>query len=158
MAEEGKGRAIEDWTSRQRDLTRRVWDFLNDRDPLGLPVTRWFGEESGFVMPKLDISETDKEMEITVELPGMTEKDVDLEIHNGVLTIKGEKKEEKEKKDKTYHRMERTYGSFQRSFSLPPTVDEDKVEADFENGILTITLVKKRAEEPAKKKIKIGGK
>lgn len=158
MADNPKGTSVESWSARQGDMTRRFFDFLNDRDPFGLPVARWLGEESGLILPKLDISESDKKMEITVELPGMDEKDVDVEVSDGVLTIKGEKKSEKEEKGKTFHRMERSYGSFQRSFSLPPTVDEEKIKAEFDKGVLTISLEKTATPEPAKKKIEVKSK
>lgn len=98
--------------------------------------------------PKVNVAETDKALEITAELPGMDEKDVEVTLADGVLTVKGEKKEEKEDKDKNYYLVERSYGSFQRSFRLPENVDEDKVSAEVNKGVLKITLAKKK---PAKK-------
>jgi len=102
--------------------------------------------------PAVDVSETDKAYEITAELPGMDEKNVEVNVANGGLTIKGEKKEEKEEKKKDYCVSERRYGSFERYFNLPDSVDADKIEAAFKNGVLKVTLPKTaEAQKPAKK-------
>ena len=93
-------------------------------------------------MPTVDVSETDKAYEITAELPGMDEKNVEVKVANGVLTIKGEKQDEKEEKKKDYHMRERSYGSFERSFQVPDGVDADKIEANFKKGVLTVILPK----------------
>ena len=94
------------------------------------------------VMPNVDVSETDAEVHVTADLPGMDEKDVDVTLENGVLTIKGEKKFEQEDKQKNYHHVERAYGSFQRAVSIPAEVDSERVEATFKNGVLTVVLPK----------------
>jgi HSP20 family protein len=100
----------------------------------------------------VDVTETDKAYEITAELPGMDEKNIDVKLVNGGLTIKGEKKDEKEEKKKDYYVSERRYGSFERYFRLPDSVDTDKIEANFKKGVLTVTLPKKaEAQKPAKK-------
>ena len=106
-------------------------------------------------MPTVDISETDKAYEITAELPGMDEKNVEVKLANGLLTIKGEKQDEKEEKKKDYHMRERSYGSFERSFQVPDGVDADKIEANFKKGVLTVILPKSAEAQKAEKKITV---
>ncbi len=106
-------------------------------------------------MPAADVSETDKAYEITAELPGMDEKNIEVKLANGVLTIKGEKQEEKEEKQKDYHMRERSFGSFQRTFQVPDGVDSDKIEASFKNGVLSVTLPKSPEAQKAEKKIAV---
>jgi HSP20 family protein len=102
--------------------------------------------------PVVDISETDKGYEITAELPGLDEKNIEVSLANGGLTIKGEKKEEKEEKKKDYYLSERRYGAFERYFALPEGVDATKIEATFKNGVLKVALPKTpEAQKPAKK-------
>ena len=102
--------------------------------------------------PAIDVAETEKAYEITAELPGMDEKNVEVNVANGGITIKGEKKEETEEKKKDYYLSERRYGSFERHFGLPEGVDAGKIEANFKNGILKVTLPKTaEAQKPAKK-------
>jgi HSP20 family protein len=105
--------------------------------------------------PIVDVAERENEYEITAELPGMEEKDIDLTVSDGVLTIKGERKEEKEEKNKDYHISERRYGSFQRSFRLPDGVDDSRIDAKFKNGLLTVTLPKSAEAQKKSKKIEI---
>src|SRR5690606_37339543 len=102
-------------------------------------------------VPAVDIAENDKEYEIAVELPGMDEQNIEVKLTNGTLTIKGEKKEEKEEKDKNYYLSERRYGSFERNFLLPEGVDTDKIEARFAKGVLKVVLPK---TVEAQKKVK----
>jgi HSP20 family protein len=103
-------------------------------------------------MPAIDVSENEKGYEITAELPGMDEKNIEVKVNEGSLTIKGEKRDEKEERDKGYYLQERHYGSFERSFELPDSVDAEKVEATFKQGVLTVALPKKaEAQKPAKK-------
>jgi HSP20 family protein len=97
---------------------------------------------SSMLAPRIDVKETDKEIIIAAELPGTNEKDISLTLQNGVLTIQGEKTVEYDEEKENYRVMERSYGSFQRSLRLPDTVDEDKVEARFENGVLKLSLPK----------------
>ncbi len=102
--------------------------------------------------PAVDLSETDKAYEITAELPGMDEKNVEVNVADGGITIKGEKKEETEGKNKDYYVSERRYGSFERYFTLPDGVDAEKIAAVFKNGVLKVTIPKTaEAQEPAKK-------
>lgn len=109
----------------------------------------------GMLRPTLDLGASEKEYTITVEIPGVDEKDVKLEIANDTLTIRGEKKQEKEEHEKNYYRMERSYGSFQRVLSLPEDVNQDGVKASFKNGILTVTLPRKALPKPEVKHIEV---
>jgi HSP20 family protein len=105
-----------------------------------------------FSIPAIDMSEDEKAYTISAELPGIDAKDIDVSLSGDVLVLKGEKRQEKEEKDKNYHFSERAYGSFQRAFDLPASVDRDKVAADFSKGVLTITLPKTvEAQKPQKK-------
>ena len=110
---------------------------------------------SEVTVPPVDVSETDKADEITAELPGMDEKSVDVKLANGMLTIKGEKQDEKEEKKQDYYMRERTFGSFQRSFQLPTDVDTDKIEAGFKKRVLTVTLLKSAEAQKSEKKIAV---
>ena len=95
--------------------------------------------------------ESDKGYEITADLPGMEEKNIEIKVTDGVLTMKGERQEEKEEKKKDYYLSERRFGSFERSFGVPDSVDPSKIEASFKKGVLTVTLPKKaEAQTPAK--------
>lgn len=106
---------------------------------------------AGKVVPSLDVVDEDKAFRVTVELPGMTDKDVAVTVDDRTLTIRGEKKEEKEKKEKDVFRRERAYGSFRRTIDLPAGVDAAKIEAKFKDGVLTIDLPKtKEAQERVK--------
>lgn len=104
-------------------------------------------------VPGIDISETDNQFLISAELPGMSKEDIDISLDNGRLSISGERKFEKEEEGKTFHRVETRYGSFNRSFQLPDNVDEESINAKYENGLLNITIDK--AEDKVKKKIEI---
>lgn len=106
-------------------------------------------------VPAVDIAETDKAYEITAELPGMDEKNIEVKFADGVLTIRGEKKDEKEEKKKDYYLSERSYGSFQRSFQVPDGVDTDKIEATFKKGVLSVALPKSVEAQKAAKKIDV---
>lgn len=107
------------------------------------------------VAPAMDLVEKANGFEITAELPGIDEKNVDIKLANNVLTIKGEKQEEKEEKEKDYYLSERRYGSFQRSFQVPEGVDADKIDASFSKGILTVKLPKTAEAQKAEKKITV---
>ena len=106
--------------------------------------------------PSIDVHEADKEFVVEAELPGMDEKDVRITLSNGVLTLKGEKKSEREEKKENYHLIERNYGSFHRSFQLGDVVDPDKVSATFDKGVLKVKLAKCAEAVKAEKKIPIG--
>jgi HSP20 family protein len=103
--------------------------------------------------PSVDIFETEGEIVVKAELPGMDRKDIYLNLENNVLSLRGERKFTKETKDENYHRIERSYGVFSRSFSIPATVDEEKIRADYKDGVLKIMLPKKEQAKP--KQIKI---
>ena len=103
--------------------------------------------------PSVDIFETEGEIVVKAELPGMDRKDIQLNLENNVLSLRGERKFTKETKDENYHRIERSYGVFSRSFSIPATVDEEKIRADYKDGVLRIMLPKKEQAKP--KQIKI---
>jgi HSP20 family protein len=103
--------------------------------------------------PAVDIAEHDDEYLVKVELPGVNKDEVKLTLENNILTIRGEKKQEKETKKENYHRVERSYGSFQRSFTLPAAVKADKIDASYKDGILTVSLPK--AEEAISKQIEV---
>ncbi len=113
------------------------------------------GLVSGAWSPAVDIYETENSLVVTAEIPGVSEKDIDVRIENNQLVIKGERKFEKETKEENYHRIERVYGNFYRSFSLPNTVDPDKVKAEYKNGVLKITLGKKEEVKPKQIKIEV---
>ena len=115
----------------------------------------WNREFIGRSVPAVDITEKDESFEITAELPGMDQENIDIKLSNGNLIIKGEKKEDKEEKSKGYHLSERHYGSFQRAFSLPKGVDTDKIEANFSKGVLSISLPKKPEAMNADKMVQI---
>jgi HSP20 family protein len=107
-------------------------------------------------MPKVDVSQTAEAVHVTAELPGMKEQDIEVTLAEGHLVIQGEKRAEKEDKDKNYHRIERSYGSFHRSIPLPGEVDDKKVDASFQNGVLTVVLPKvARSEADTAKKIPV---
>lgn len=122
--------------------------------PLSRPAIQGDFFRGWNVAPAVDVAEKEKEFEITAELPGLDQKDVEVKLSNGILTIKGEKKEEKEQREKDYYLSERRYGSFVRSFRVPEGVSADKIEAHFAKGVLTIKLPK-TAEAQAEKKIPV---
>ena len=110
-------------------------------------------ERSGF--PDIDVSENDTGLLIEAELPGIDEKDISVTMKNGMLTIKGEKKFEHEEEKENFHRIERRYGSFLRTLSVPDTVDEDQIEAKFEKGVLSVKLPKRPDAELEVRKIAV---
>lgn len=112
----------------------------------------------GSIMPKVDVSESDREIQIVAELPGLTQKDVDLTLEDEVLTISGETSESREEEEEQYHLTERGYGRFERSFRLPDTVNRERISANFENGLLTVTLPKSEQARQTAKRIEIGRK
>ena len=133
----------------QREMNR-VFDSFNRNWGLGA-----FPEFTGSFMPRLDVTEDAKAFTVTAELPGMNEKEIDLSVSGDTLTIRGEKKEEKEDKNKNYYYSERSYGTFMRSIPLPRQVETDKVSASFKKGVLTITLPKTAAAMESTKKIDV---
>ncbi|MCP1506667.1 HSP20 family protein [Pseudomonas marginalis] len=117
----------------------------------------WRRELIGHGMPAVDITEKEKSYEITAEVPGMDQKDIEIKLSNGSLIIKGEKHEDKEEKRKGYHLSERHYGSFERVFNLPKGIDADKIDARFSKGLLSISLPKKPEAMKADKVVPIKG-
>lgn len=116
----------------------------------------WRRGNGGAVLSvSVDVAEDDKAYTITAELPGIDEKNIDINISEDVLTLKGEKHAEKEEKNKNHYVSERSYGAFQRSFALPADVDVDKIEAKFNKGVLTIALPKNPKAKPATKKVEV---
>jgi HSP20 family protein len=107
-------------------------------------------------VPSVDVSETDGEYQIKAEIPDVKKEDVKVTLADGVLTIQGERKHEKEEKGKKYHRVERSYGSFARSFTLPDLVDEEKVKAEFKDGVLNLQLPKSEKAKPKAIEVKVG--
>jgi HSP20 family protein len=149
------------FTSLQREMDQLFNSFRGGfwRSPLGHTVSDiepYFRRATGQgLAPAVDISETDKQFELTAELPGLQPEHVEVKLSNGVLTIKGEKKEEREEKKEGYYLSERRFGSFQRSFSVPDGVDADKVSADFKNGVLTVIMPKSPEVREKERKIAI---
>jgi HSP20 family protein len=132
---------------------RREMDDLWGRFYKEEPFTPWSSQE-GF-QPSVDLKETDKAFELTADVPGMQPKDIQVSLTGDVLTIKGEKKSQREEKDGDYHLVERSFGSFQRSFRLPVSADNKKLEAKFKDGVLKITLPK--SEKSQTKQIEVKG-
>ncbi|HOD35310.1 MAG TPA: Hsp20/alpha crystallin family protein [Syntrophales bacterium] len=134
--------------SLQRQVNRLFDDFFGSFDLRPFTAMGRAGEFT----PRVDVRESDKALTVTAELPGMDEKDLDVLLSEDSLTIKGEKRHEKEEKSENYYRMERSYGAFHRVISLPKEIDVKKVEASFTKGILTVNLPKTaRAKEKTKK-------
>ena len=132
------------------DFGPSAWRFPFARPSLELPrLADWH------IAPAVDVAEREKEYEITAELPGMEEKDIEIRLANHSLTIKGEKKEEKEERQKDYYVCERRFGSFQRSFAVPEGVDTDRIEASFSKGVLKVILPKTAEARKAEKKITV---
>jgi HSP20 family protein len=142
---------ISPWRPFEFEKMRREMDRLWDSFFEGGPVRR--AREEGEWLPSLDVSETKSDLVVKAELPGIDPKDIDISVNEGVLTIKGEKRQEKEEKEEGYHLVERSYGSFTRSIRLPREIQNEKINASYKNGILKITLPK--SEEAKKKEIKI---
>jgi HSP20 family protein len=106
--------------------------------------------------PPVDVYEDEHNVTLKIEVPGIEEKDIDVRIENNTLTVHGERKYEKEEKEENYRRVERQYGSFTRTFSLPNTVDQESVQADYDKGVLKIKLAKKAEAKPKQIKVNVG--
>lgn len=136
----------------QNEMNRMFDQFLSDPfTMLSLPTMRSVAE----FMPRIDVSESETALQVTAELPGMDEKDIQLSLEKDSLIISGEKKSDVEEKGKNYHRIERSYGSFQRVVPLVSEIQADKVEANFRNGVLNINLPKTQAAAKQTHKIQI---
>ena len=132
----------------RREMNQLFSDFFRDLEASG--------EERGVFNPRLNVTETENEIEATVELPGLSEEDIDLTLTRDGLTIQGEKKAEQEEEGKNYYRRERSYGYFKRTIPLPPDViDQDKVEASFDQGVLTITMPKREQVQASSRRIPV---
>ncbi|MGO9122031.1 MAG: Hsp20/alpha crystallin family protein [Desulfomonilaceae bacterium] len=146
------------WRRREGEIVPAGWPsaFRKELDDL---LKRFFGEEHmlpslrGRFAPAVDLSETDKEVVIKAEIPGIDPKNLEVSLAGDILTIKGEKKEEKEEKGEGFRSIERSFGSFSRSFTLPCKVNEDKIESKYKDGVLTLNLPK--TEVVKKKAIQI---
>jgi HSP20 family protein len=145
--------------ARPRDIfsaMRDDMDKLFERFETGWP--RWpaiAGQGLRLTVPDLDVRETADAITVEAELPGVDEKDVSVTLANGILTIKGEKKQERDEKTENYHVTERSFGSFERSILLPDTIDESKVEAKFDKGVLKVSATKKPEAVRTERKIEI---
>lgn len=142
-------------TALQRRMNRMFDDFFGDFSDLPAGPLSALTRHTGAFVPRMDVSETDKDITITAELAGMDEKDVEVTMTDDVLTIKGEKKTEHEEKDQRRFVSERSYGTFSRSIVVPDNVETDSIDASFKKGILTVKLNKIPVEEPKAKKIEI---
>jgi len=132
-----------------QDRINRVFreSYAGDRDE-SLTTSRF--------APAVDVYEDEHKVALKIEVPGIDEKDIDVRVENNTLTVHGERKIEKEEKEENYRRVERQYGSFTRTFTLPQTVDTDNVSANYEKGVLKITLPKKAEAKPKQIKVQIG--
>ncbi len=135
----------------------RLFDSFLGGVPSLTSLRQAFPAAAQGMTPTLDVKENEKEIVVKADLPGMDEKDINLTIQNGVLSLRGEKKSEHTDERENYHVMERSYGSFQRSIRLPETINEDKADARFDKGVLTITLPKRPEMVSTQKKIEIKG-
>jgi len=143
------------------------WDPFREFSTLQDRMNRLFRESYGpegreesltttSFAPPVDVYEDEHNVTLKIEVPGIDEKDIDVRIENNVLTVHGERKFEKEEKEENYRRIERQYGTFTRSFTLPNTVDAEKVNADYDKGVLKITLAKKAEAKPKQIKVNVG--
>jgi HSP20 family protein len=138
-------RPMRDVWSIQNEINRTFDNFFGRTEREDWTESRW--------APAIDISENKDDLMVNVEVPGMKKEDIKVTLQDGILTVKGERKQEKEEKDKSFHRVERSYGSFCRSFTLPTTVQGDKIKANYKDGVLMISLPK--VEEVKPKEISI---
>ena len=129
-----------------RELAR-VFDDPYFRSATGDGSCRW--------CPAVDVSENEKELVVSADLPGIDPKEVEITVQENILTLSGERKAESETKDESYHRVERSYGSFTRSFVLPSIVDETKVSAEYKDGVLRVRLPKREEAKPRKIDVKL---
>ena len=131
----------------QRETNRMFDGFFRSTQDEDYTLSSW--------TPAVDITEHDDEYSVKVELPGVNKDDVKLTLENNILTIRGEKKQEKETKKENYHRIERCYGSFQRSFTLPNAIKSERIDASFKDGILTVILPKAEEAKPKQIEVKV---
>jgi HSP20 family protein len=134
----------------------RVFDSFLGRSLFSRPALFGRTEAATTIAPDIDIRENDKEIILEAELPGIDEKDVEVLVRDGVLSLKGEKKSERDEKKDNFHLVERSYGSFERSFRLPDSADEAQIKADFNKGVLRVVVPKRAEAVRSEKKIPIG--
>jgi len=134
----------------------RLFDRFLGGSFFGRPVPSGRAQPAATLAPDIDIREDDKEIVLEAELPGIDEKDVEVVVRDGVLSLKGEKKSGRDEKKDTYHLIERSYGSFERSFELPDSADEENIKAEFNKGVLRVVIPKRPEAVKAEKKIPIG--
>jgi HSP20 family protein len=135
------------------NLEERLSRMFNEQ-----PFSLLGGQESltaGAFVPPVDVYEDEKSIRLKMEVPGIEEKDIDIHLENNLLTVRGERKMESETKEENYHRIERSYGSFSRSFTLPSTVNTEDVKAAYAKGVLTITMAKRAETRPKQIKVEI---
>jgi len=154
--------AFRPFESLRREVDRLFEDFTVN--PFRLPLRRpefglepFWQPDSWVAQPAIDLVERANAFELTAEMPGLDEKNVEVNVANGVLTVKGQKEEEKVEKKEDFHLRERRFGSFARSVRIPDTVDADKIDASFRNGVLKVTLPKKAEAQKPVKKIEVKG-
>src|SRR5579863_10655934 len=143
------------------------WDPFRDLNALQHRMNRLFEEQygggreesltAGAFVPPVDIYEDEHSIQLKLEVPGIDEKDLDIKVENNTLTVSGERKFESEEKEENFHRVERRYGSFTRSFTLPNTVSTEEIQADYDQGVLKIRLAKRAEAKPKQIKVNIGG-
>ena len=148
-------------------MTLTKWDPFKDLLSLQDRMNRLFDESvrnvktgdealsSAIWSPAVDIYETDDEVVVKAELPEVSQKDIDIQIENNTLTLRGERKFNKETKKENFHRIERAYGTFSRSFTLPGTINQEKISADYKDGILKISMPKREETKPKQIKVAI---
>ncbi|MGO4571702.1 Hsp20/alpha crystallin family protein [Microvirga sp. 2TAF3] len=140
------GLAQDPFTSLHREMNRLFDDVLRGGGGGGL-LAMPEGQATGMLMPKINVSETDREVLISAELPGVSEKDIDVSLDDDMLTIRAEKKLERKEEKENFHFVERSFGTFQRSLRLPYMIKPDQVKATFENGVLMVRLPKSKEQE-----------
>ena len=137
--------------SLHREMNRLFDDVFRGVGQPAASGSQGQGDVGAFVNASMNVSETDKEIRITAELPGVTEQDIEVSLHDDVLTIRGEKKFERKDDKENFHFVERSYGTFQRSLRLPYAVESEQVRASFENGVLTVTVPKTERQERSRR-------
>jgi HSP20 family protein len=144
---------VERWPSDVSGIQRELNNVFNSFLHGGVQADETI--HGSYWTPAVDIAEQENEYIVKMELAGVAKDDVKINLESNILTIKGEKKQEKEEKNKNFHRVERTYGSFQRSFTLPTTVKSEKIDAEFKDGVLSITLPKLEESKPKQIEVKV---
>lgn len=144
------------------------WDPFRELGTLQGRMNRLFNDQFGTIardesltgafVPPVDVYEDENSIQVRMEVPGIEEKDIDIRLENQVLTVRGERNFSKEEKEENFHRIERRYGSFTRSFTLPATVNAEDVTADYDKGVLKIRLAKRAEAKPKQIKVNLGSK